>query len=179
MYKEIAYYNDDGEKIWNHTSSFKGRFNDDRGYSLYAHGKTINSRKTVDFPSEMNKLQIANMMLLSKHLKADTNVLVYRTNKGDAPMTIKHIGNVIGTQDKQTRRFIGKMIQLQLMSRHVAMTMERNKIHKEIQYIINPMYFMNGKTISIHLYEIFRGSMDKHLPTWVVDKYQKRMEGQA
>lgn len=176
MYKEIAYYNDDGEKIWNRTTSFKGRFNDERGYSLYAHGKTINSRKTVEFPSEMNKLQMANMLLLSKHLKADTNVLVYRTNKGDAPMTIKHIGNIIGTQDKQTRRFITKMIQLQLMSRQVAMTMERNKIHKEIQYIINPMYFMNGKTISIHLYEIFRGSMDKHLPPWVKDKYQKRLE---
>lgn len=176
MYKEIAYYNDDGEKIWNRTTSFKGRFNDERGYSLYAHGKTINSRKTVDFPSEMNKLQMANMLLLSKHLKADTNVLVYRTNKGDAPMTIKHIGNIIGTQDKQTRRFVTKMIQLQLMSQQVVKTIERNEIHKEIHYIINPMYFMNGKTISENLYEVFRGSMDKHLPSWVKDKYQKRLE---
>lgn len=176
MYRELAYYNNDGEKIWGKTIQFKGRFNEDRGYSLYAHGKTINSRKTVDFPSDMNKLQIANMMLLSKHLQVDTNVLVYRTNKGDAPMTVKHISSIIGTQDRQTRRFIGKMIQLQLMSRQVVKTMERNKIHKAIHYVINPMYFMNGKTISPNLYEIFRGSMDKHLPSWVVDKYQKRLE---
>lgn len=176
MHKEIAYYNDDGEKIWNRTTTFRGRFNDDRGYSLYAHGKTINSRKTVEFPSTMNKLQIANMMLLSKHLQLDTNVLVYRTNKGYIPMTVKQIGDIISTQDRQTRRYINKMIQLQLMSRQIVKTMVRNKVHKEIHYIINPLYFMNGKTISDNLYEVFRGSMDKHLPPWVVDKYTNRIE---
>ncbi len=174
MYKQISYINNDGESVHSYAVSFTGRFHEKNGYSLYAYGKTINTRTTVSFPEGMNKNDIANMLLLSKHLMPNVNVLGYRTNKGNVPMKVKQIGDVIDTQDRQTRRFITKMTQLHLLKRKIVPVVVGEEVHKEVHYIINPLYFLNGKTISDSLYWTFNEELGEHLPQWVHDEYTKR-----
>ena len=172
MYKEEAYYTSDGEKVRSSTTHFTGRFHEDKGYSLYAYGNTISSRISVDFPSGMSKTDIANMMLLSKRLLPNVNVVGYRASKGHKPMNIVQMGNAIGLKERQAYRFIKKMIGLGMMVR--AMTPILGGY--EVQYIMNPLFFLNGKTISDPLYLLFQPQLDEHLPKWVRDTYKKRME---
>lgn len=164
MHKEEAFYNSNGEKVFSRTTRFTGRFHEEKGYSLYAHGKSICSR-TIDFPPGMNKTDIANMVLLSKHLLPETNVLGYRNSKGKQPMALDRIAVTIQTGERQTQRFIKKMMDLGLMKRNGQ------------EYVVNPLYFLNGKMISDSLYWLFQEELDLHLTAWVRDTYRKRKEG--
>lgn len=172
MYKQISYINNDGESVHSYAVSFTGRFHDSNGYSLYAYGKTINTRTTVRFPKEMNKSDVANMLFLAVHLQMKTNVLVYRTKKGNVPMKVKQISDVIGTQDRQTQRFLSKMIGLGMMKK---VTINATDI-KVVRYLINPLFFLNGKAISDELYWLFNEELNKVLPKWVQDEYTKRRD---
>lgn len=163
-----------GEK---QNTRISGRFHEEKGYLLYSHGDTIYSRKSVKFPIEASKLDIANMMLLSKHLLPNTNVIGYRTNRGTKPMGVDRLGKVVGTQDRQTRRFISKMERLHLMKRVKVNTVDSfHRVSESIQYIINPLYFFNGKKLSIFLYYTFMENLDAHLPKKIQEKYKQRLE---
>lgn len=171
MYKEEAYYTNDGERVISRTSHFTGRFNDDKGYSLYAYGNTISSRISVSFPESMSKTDIANMMLLSKKLLPNINVVGYKGSKGMKPMNIVQMGEVIGLKERQAYRFIKKMVSVGMMARSVTPILGGH----EIQYIVNPLFFLNGKTISDHLYGLFKEHLNEHLPQWVQEKYRTRI----
>lgn len=170
MHKEESYYNTNGEKVFSRTTRFTGRFHEDRGYLLYVHGQTISSR-IIDFPQVMSKIDIANLSILSRHLQPNTNVLAYRGNKGKLPMDIDRIAKVLNVEERQTKRFIKKMMELHMMKVTI--------IGDETRYIINPLYFHNGKSINDSLYWLFQEQLDVHLPKWAIEKYRKRKEGGA
>lgn len=170
MYKEEAYYNNDGERVFSRSVQFTGRFNDTRGYSFYAFGKAINFR-IQEYPAALTKPDIGNLVLLAQHLQLDTNALMYRSNKGKKPMDLERIGAVLGTRERQTHRFIQKMISLGIMKK-VAV---KNEAAKQIQYVMNPGYFLNGKFISHSLYWTFHKELEKVLPGWVHEKYRNEV----
>lgn len=173
MYKEEAFYNHNGERVSSKVTQFTGRFHDDKGYSLYAYGNTISGRKSVKFPSEMSKVDIANIALLSKHLALNTNDLVYKSKDKYIPMSRKQIGKVIGIGDRQTDRFLNKMSRLQMIVKADVPIMGGT----EERYIMNPLYFLNGKHISDYLYWTFQEQLDQHLSLWIREEYRKRKEG--
>ena len=168
MYQERILYNSDGEKVKTDTTYFTGRFNDDKGYALYAYGNTISSRIGVDFPPGMNKNDIANMVLLSRKLIPNTNMLGYRGHKRNKPMNTVQIGEVIGLQERQAYRFMKKMVSVGMIKRINAPIMGGH----ELQYIVNPLYFMNGKFINDELFTTFNDELTIHLPKWVQDKFK-------
>lgn len=170
MYKEEAYYTNDGERVISKTSHFTGRFHEERGYSLYAYGNTISSRISVSYPSGMSKTDIANMMILSKKLLPNVNVVGYKGNKGYKPMNIVQMGEVVGLKERQAYRFIKKMVSVGMMVRSATPILGGH----EIQYIVNPLFFLNGKFISDFLYGLFKEQLDETLPQWVRERYRKR-----
>lgn len=160
MHKKESFFNDDGEEVFSRTIHYKGRFSE-KGYSLYAHGKTISRRIGYDFPVGMTKVEIANMDLLAAHLMPTSNIIGYKAKR---PMTLKEIGKVIGAEERQAYRFIKRMMGMEIVAK------------VDDTYIINPLYFFNGKTITDELYWLFCGSVDKHLSPWVRDMYVKRRD---
>lgn len=173
MYKEEAVYNNDGEKVYSRSIQFTGRFHDNRGYSLYANGKSINFR-LQEYPPSLNKNDLANLVLLAHHLQLDTNALTYRTNKGKKPMDIERMGKVIGIGERQARRFIKKTMNMGIIKRVAVTTLGGVKT---VQYVMNPVYFLNGKHISDYLYWTFQEQLDKVLPVWAKEQYLSRKEG--
>lgn len=170
MIKEESFYNTEGEKVFSRTTRFTGRFHEDRGYLLYVHGQTISSR-IIDFPQAMSKGDIANLSILSRHLQANTNVLVYRSSKGYMPMNKDRIEKVLNVQEQQARRFLKRMMDLNMMK----LTINEN----ETRYFINPLYFHNGKSINDGLYWLFQEQLDVYLPDWAKEKYRKRKEQES
>lgn len=175
MHKEEAYYNNDGEKMFSRSVHFTGRFHDDKGYSLYAYGNTINSRKKTPFPSDMTKTEIANMVLLSRHLALNSNELVYKSKDKYVPMKRKHIGKAIDLEERQAYRFISKMLKLKMIAKVDVPIMGGT----EERYLMNPIYFLNGKHIGDFLYWTFQEQLDKEIPIWAREQYRKRKDGEA
>lgn len=165
MIKKLSLYTRDGEELFSRVTEFKGRFHEG-GYSVYAHGNTINGRKSASFPKGISKLDLANMLLLSRHLQLNSNVLVYRTSKGYQPMDLARMGRIVGVQERQAYRFYKRMEAAGMMV----------KTKRPTQYVINPVYFLNGKTITDELYWIFNDQLKEQLPKWVQDEYKKRKE---
>lgn len=161
LYKKVSIYNTDGEEVHAHTSEFKGRFREN-GYLMYAHGQTISRRTNLKFPESMTKIDMANMDLLSAHLLPNLNVIGYRTKKGNEPMTAKQIGKVIGIEERQTRRFIKKMIEVRMMAKDGE------------QYVVNPLYFLNGKVITDYMYWLFEDHLNEYMTEWVRKTYRER-----
>jgi hypothetical protein len=163
MHKEESYYNENGEKVFSRTTRFTGRFHEDKGYSFYAHGKSVCSR-VMDYPSSLSKSDLGNLLLLSHHLLPHSNVIGYRGNKGKKAMGVEQIGEVIGLQGRQAQRFLKKMMDSDVIAK------------RGMEYVMNPLYFLNGKTIEDELYWLFQAQLDTHLSAWVRDTYRKRRD---
>lgn len=164
MYKKESFYNADGEEVYSKTTQFKGRFRDE-GYMMYAHGQTISRRTSLKFPGAMTKIDIANLDLLAAHLLPITNVIGYRTKKGNQPMSVEQMGKVIGVQQRQAYRFIKRMIDMRMIAKDGE------------QHVINPLYFLNGRIITDRLYWLFEDSLKDHLNEWVQKAYRERGGG--
>ena len=173
MYKEEAVYNSDGEKVRSKITQFTGRFHEEKGYSLYAYGNTISGRKSVHFPKDMSKSEIANLALLSRHLSFGTNALVYKSKDKYIPMGRKQIGTVITLGERQNARFLKRMEALGIIKKVDAPIMGGT----EERYIMNPLYYLNGKHISDYLYWTFQEHFERTLPAWVNEEYRKRKGG--
>jgi hypothetical protein len=63
----------------------------------------------------------------------------------------KQIDEVIGTQDRKIRGIITKMVRLHLIIRNVVAVLGG----EGTLYIVNSIYYLNGKTISDELYGLF------------------------
>lgn len=159
LYKQIRYINDDGETVYKQDVRFKGRFHDNKGYTLYAHGKTVHGRD-IPFPDDLTPLEIGYLTILSRHLLVDSNIIGKKTKRGTKPYTINEIGDLLGI--RSIYRFMKRMIDMKMIAKDGK------------HYIINPLYFLKGKTISDELYWLFNESIDHHLSQWIRDMYIKR-----
>src|SRR5690606_18625310 len=133
-----------------------------KGYFLYYNGHTINGMSGVQFPPVMNKNDIANLAILSRNLIVHANFIGYRSDDVIKPMKPEQMGELIGTEKRQTYRFLKKMIDNGLMAKVTFETAGRKDTH----YLINPLYFMNGRNLNDMLYWAFQKQLDCHIPEW-------------
>lgn len=165
MIKQVRYIDNNGVVVRTDNMEFKGRFRDDKGYTLYAHGKTIHGRD-FPFPPELTPLEVGYLALLSRHLLVDTNIIGKPKKKGFKKYSQEEIGAVLGLE--YPYRFLKRM-------RELRMIVKIGRGKKEY-YIMNPLFFLKGKTISDELYWLFEESMDEHLSQWIKDTYTRRRD---
>jgi hypothetical protein len=120
----------------------------------------------------MSKGDLANCYLLAEHLLLNTNTLGYRTKNGNKPMNLARIGEVVGIQERQAYRFFKRMEALRMIAKVDAPIMGGT----QTEYIMNPLYFFNGKTIGDFLYWAFNDQLDEHLSQWIRKEYARRRE---
>ena len=152
MYKVVSYINKDGETVYQHNIQFKGRVQDDE---RYAESEEIISRD-IDFPYGMTAIELGYSSILARRLLPLTNVIGRTTKKGEKALTKKEIGFVLGLINPD--RFLKKMIELDVIAK-ITRYMGEGK--KETQYVMNPLYFLKGRTITDELYWLFNESMDE------------------
>lgn len=156
-----------GEIVHSKTSDLFAVFDEQKGYLFWSRKAFSRSFSSIDYPVGISVSDIGRLTLLSKRIWANTNMIGYRGNGGVRPMTIKHMGGVIGLGGYQAGVFIRKMIRLGIMAR-----VDVNSAGlQESQYYINPIYFCSTNRIPLNLYLIFREQLDNYLPNWVKQKY--------
>ena len=170
MYKEERFYDNDGKKVMVRTSKLRDKFDEERGFLMYYNGRTVNGLADIPFPETMSKTDIANIAILSRKLVVHSNFLGYRSGGVLKPMGIKQIAKAIGTEERQTHRFIKKMTETGMVAK-VTIDTEGSK---RVLYLVNPLYFMNGRNINDLLYWAFQEQLDYYMPEWAKERYGER-----
>lgn len=171
MIKKTTIINEQtGEKYSEREVKFTPAFDEEKGYLFWARRGYVKSFHEMDFPEEMNDLDIGRMARLAKLIWASTNMLGYRGNGGVKPYSIDMIAEILKMEPRQTYRFIEKMIRLGVMAR-VRIDTENAK---ETHLYINPIYFFSSNRIPLNLYLIFSKQLDKVLPAWVREEFRRK-----
>ncbi len=161
-----------GEKIRETEKHFAPAFDEEKGYLFWARKSFSKSFTDVDFPEEMNDLEIGRMARLAKRIWSNTNMLGYRGNGGIKAYTIDMIAGILNVKPRQAYRFIEKMIRLGVLAKATINTGG----HIETQMYVNPMYFFSSNRIPLSLYLLFHKQLDKHIPEYAKEEY-RRLKG--
>ena len=82
-------------------------------------------------------------------------------------MEIKHVAKAINMSERCCTIFINKMIRKRILAKAIV---EIGDV-RQIQFYMNPIYFFNGKWLSLNLYLLFKSDLDFLLPEWVKLKF--------
>lgn len=170
MYKRVTTIDEDGVIL--NTKDFKYTiFDNEKGYlfknrSYYFKGFKVDNRlsdKVSDFAD------IGRLHVLAENTYADTNMIAYYKNKKYYPAGIKEISEMIRLCERNTKDFVKRMINLGIMAKAIVNSNEQI----DVQYYLNPLYFLSSKYLSPGLYMLFRKQLDEHLPQWVINKFNE------
>jgi len=170
MYKRITTIDEDGVIL--NIKDFKYTiFDNEKGYlfknrSYYFKGFKVDNRlsdKVSDFAD------IGRLHVLAENTYADTNMIAYYKNKKYYPAGIKEISEMIRLCERNTKDFVKRMINLGIMAKAIV---NSNK-QIDVQYYLNPLYFLSSKYLSPGLYMLFKKQLDEHLPQWVINKFNE------
>ena len=170
MYKRITTIDEDGVIL--NIKDFKYTiFDNEKGYlfknrSYYFKGFKVDNRlsdKVSDFAD------IGRLHVLAENTYADTNMIAYYKNKKYYPAGIKEISEMIRLCERNTKDFVKRMIDLGIMAKAIVNSNEQI----DVQYYLNPLYFLSSKYLSPGLYMLFKKQLDEHLPQWVINKFNE------
>ena len=170
MYKRVTTIDEDGVIL--NIKDFKYTiFDNEKGYlfknrSYYFKGFKVDNRlsdKVSDFAD------IGRLHVLAENTYADTNMIAYYKNKKYYPAGIKEMSEMIRLCERNTKDFVKRMIDLGIMAKAIVNSNEQI----DIQYYLNPLYFLSSKYLNPGLYMLFRKQLDEHLPQWVINKFNE------
>jgi hypothetical protein len=135
-----------------------------------------------ELPKELSVSEIGRVYLLSQMMSDGTNMIGISRNKKVIPAKIKDMMPILGfSSERATVEFIRRLSSLGIVKRvsikqnELIPTGKKNvyKHTTEKRFYMNPRYFFNNKWLSLSLYHIFKDDLDKSLPEWVVENFNK------
>ena len=168
MIKTTTYTNEETAEVVNKKERTVGnQFDDGTGYLFWNRKYSSRQFSDVPFPKDMTDSEIGKYTKLAKCIWRDSNMLAYRGNGGLKPHTIKTIAKVLEISERQSERFVRKMMESGLMAKGTFEVQQTIEVH----YFISPLYFFSGKRINNTLYMLFRKQLDPVFPAWVRKKF--------
>ncbi len=161
-----------GEILKSQGKEFPAAFDEAQGYLFWNKKSFAKSFQDVDYPEEMNDLEVGRMARLAKRIYSNTNMLGYRGNGGVKPLTVEQMAEILKMKPRQAYRFVEKMIKLGIMAR-VKVECEN---HTQTQYYINPMYYFSSNRLPLNLYLMFQPQLDEVLKPWVIQKFKEQCD---
>lgn len=158
-----------GELVRERVKKISPNYDPDRGYLWWNRKKNARTFLDISLPAELSMQDRGRLFTLSKHLRGSSNLLARRTSTGFRPMTLQDIGQAIGVAHRQARRWAGRMTDLGVM----AKVSSEYEGQTDIQYYISPLFFFSSNRLPLNLYLLFRKQLDKHLPKWVIRKFEE------
>jgi hypothetical protein len=106
-----------------------------------------------------NKADLANAHILSENIYKDTNMIAYTRNRFVYPADVPQIAAMINVCERRTKEFLVRMQQLGVVKKFIGNTENRT----EIQYYMNPLYYMSNKRLQPFMYMLFRDQLNPYL----------------
>ena len=144
------------------------RFNDEKGYLFRPTANIISTFKINNklISMGLSHVNIGKLLILAINTDND-NMISHYYNKKYHPAEISHISEMINLCERRCIKFIKDMIDIGV----IAETCSNTKHHVEIQYYLNPLYFLSSKYLSPSLYMLFQKQINQVLPDWVIDRF--------
>jgi hypothetical protein len=143
-------------------------WNEGKGYLFGANKKYVRSFSDLPLPKCLTLLEKARINELKYYMFKDSNILAKRTNAGIRALNINDIAEIFGIKSRQTITLLNKM------RRNSVIASVEIKVGdtREVQYWFNPLYFHSGKYINLNLYFVFKESLKKHMPQYIIDRFE-------
>lgn len=160
--KTISYLNQETGEYNEKKTYVDMQFNDD-GYLFWKNKNSIKSFFDVSLPSELSWSERGKVEEIRHYILKENQMLVYRSNKGINPLTVKEIARITQTGERQATNFINKL--------------KACKVIKEVSiagvnyYCFNPIYGLKDKRINLTIFIIFQDELKEVLPKWVLTKF--------
>ena len=142
-------------------------FDEQQGYLFFSQKNGARTFEGIDLPEDLSDGEIAKVYRLSRKIYKNSNMLAYRTGNNIRAMEIKHIAKVVNMSDRCCTIFVNKMIRKRILAKAIV---EIGNV-RQIQFYMNPIYFFNGKWLSLNLYLLYKSDLDFLLPEWVKLKF--------
>jgi hypothetical protein len=164
-----SYDMDEDGVIYNEKAFKFTVFDDVKGYLFRAKNHYRKSYNDVRLSRVVkDRLDFLRVHLLAENIYKDTNTIMVRVNTRNVRAAdIEDIATIIDLSIKKTREFINRMKKLHILAERIDTVGEL----VSSKFVFNPLYFSSRKYISSELYFLFRESLDKHLPYWVIRKF--------
>lgn len=142
-------------------------FDEQNGYLFFSQKNGARTFDGIDLPDTLTDFDIAKLYRLSRRIYRNSNLLTYRTGNNIKPMQIMQIARLLHMSERCAVIFVNKMIRMRILAKAVIDIGSE----KQVQYYMNPIYFFNGKWLSLNLYLLFKVDLDGVLPDWVRQKF--------
>lgn len=165
------YLVDDESGVVINTKDFKiNIFDPHKGYLYKSKAKSVRVFPDSRLSEVLdNKVEIANVYILSESIYKDTNMICVYRNKQYYPASEEDMAKMLGLSMRWFRPFLKKIIDKGIIAK-VTSTTEGERV---TFYCFSPMYFMGGKYLSASLYMLFKKQLDRVLPVWVIEKFNQ------
>ena len=171
MSKGLVYINTTVDSVTGEVKSKKIKkkvyFDEQQGYLFFSQKNGARTFDGIDLPEDLSDSEIAKLYRLSRKIYKNSNMLAYRTGNNIRAMEIKHIAKAVNMSERCCTIFINKMIRKRILAKAIV---EIGDV-RQIQFYMNPIYFFNGKWLSLNLYLLFKSDLDFLLPEWVKLKF--------
>lgn len=138
-------------------------YDDAKGLLLFPKKVRVSNFPEVGrFPKSLSMADIGRMFLLSQYTVDSTNVLCMRDRKGIRPMDKDDMLKITRLGKRQFWSFWDRVRKGKIIKR----VRNNDKYH----YVLNPLYFFNGKWLPVTLYFVFKEEISAHLPQWAIER---------
>lgn len=115
-----------------------------------------------------NQSDFMRVHLLSEWIYKDTNMVYARIDSRKIKAAdISDIAEIIKLSDRRTKEFLKCIIQKDI----IAKRNDKIGCESSEKYYFNPLFFSSNKYLNADLYFLFQRSLDEHLPSWVIRKF--------
>lgn len=163
--KQIKHINANGE-YWITEEQVVSRYNE-KGYLYKNQADSIKSFLDKPYPKELTWSERGKLGRLEYELKSD-QILGYKSGATMQPHTIATISNILETKERNVRDLIRKC-------KKIGVIGEAN-IQGKKYFLLNPMYKLFGKRISLTAFIVFEKQLKEEIPEWVIEKYLEDMK---
>ncbi len=115
-------------------------------------------------PEECTLTECGKFYRIIRYIIGDNQLLGYRSGR-IKPLTIEKMSEMFKCSDRQTRKFIKKMKNINAI--------KEVSINDTRWYAINPLYALKSKYLSLTTFIIFQDELLPYLPSWAINKFMQ------
>jgi hypothetical protein len=147
-------------RILNESRQLYNVYDREKGYLFRANAYYVKSFNGIRLSDTIkNKSDLANAHILSENIYKDSNMIAYTRNRFVYPADVPEIAAMIDVCERRTKEFLVRMQQLGVVKKFIGTAGGIT----EVQYYINPLYYMSNKRIQPFMYMLFRDQLNPYL----------------
>jgi hypothetical protein len=158
--KKVSRMDTETGNVFDESRQIYNVYDKEKGYLFRANAYYVKSFNGIRLSDTIkNKADLANAHILSENIYKDSNMIAYTRNRFVYPADVPQIAAMIDVCERRTKEFLVRMQQLGVVKKFVGNTENRT----EVQYYMNPLYYMSNKRLQPFMYMLFREQLNPYL----------------